>query len=60
MVLQGNATSKEYFYGRWEDIAYVLSGKKDEAPFLEKLKVEDTDLHDFKVYIEDDRAFLDQ
>jgi len=51
----------EYFYGRWEDVAYVLSGEEEgEAPFLLKLKAEDTILHDFKVYIEDDRAFLDE
>lgn len=48
----------EYFYGRWEDIAYVLSGKKDfgessEVPFLEKLD-EDEDIYDFKGYMEDE------
>lgn len=50
----------EYFYGRWEDIAYVLSGRKEgEVPFLEKLETdEDANLYDFKNYMEDDDEFL--
>ncbi|MEN3062221.1 MAG: AAA family ATPase [Candidatus Methanosuratincola petrocarbonis] len=50
----------EYFYGRWEDIAYVLGGEKGgEAPFLERLTEEDADLYDFKGYMEDEE-FIDE
>lgn len=49
----------EYFYGRWEDIVYVLSGKEEgEAPFLVKLDG-DKNLYDFKVYMEDNEFLIE-
>ncbi|MEM3743022.1 MAG: hypothetical protein QXW43_00635, partial [Candidatus Methanomethyliaceae archaeon] len=52
----------EYFYGRWDALVYIMTGKKEPAnivPFLKKIN-EDEEIYDFKGYIEDDKEFLEE